>query len=143
MWWSPMVLRPGDQRGLALLEVLVAFVIAAAAVGVVFSGVLDGMRGAGRAARMQEGLSHARSHLAAIGHGQAMRAGETSGDDGGGFSYRLSVVPIAAIPPEGTVRLYAVRIVIGWTEAGQAREVSMVTQRVDAVRSGGPGGGGP
>jgi len=123
---------------LALLEVLVAFAIAAAAVGVVFSGVLDGMRGAGRAARMQEGLSHARSHLAAMGHGQAVRAGETSGDDGGGFSYRLSVVPIAAIPPEGAVQLYAVRIVIGWTEAGQAREVSLVTQRVGAMRGGAP-----
>ncbi len=121
-----------------MLEVLVAFVIAAAAVGVVFSGVLDGLRGAGRAARMQEALSHARSHLAAVGHGREVRAGEMSGEDGGGFSYRLSVAPVAAIPPEGAVQLYAVRIVIGWTEGGQGRQVSLVTQRVGAVRSGAP-----
>ena len=131
---SSMSRSPEGQRGLALLEVLVAFAIAAAAVGVVFSGVLDGLRGAGRAARLQEALSHARSHLAAVGHGQEMRAGEMSGEDGGGFSYRLSIAPIAAIPPEGAVQLYAVRIVIAWTEAGQGREVSLVTQRVGALR---------
>lgn len=118
------------ERGMALFEVLVAFVIAAAALGVMFSGVLDGLRGAGMAARTQEALSHARSHLAAIGHGQALRPGETGGDDGGGFAYRLSVVPVAALAPEGVVRLYQVRVTIGWSEGGRAREVTLATQRV-------------
>ena len=133
-----MVRSPGDERGLALLEVLIAFVIAAAAVGVVFSGVLDGLRGAGAAARMQEALSHARSHLAAIGHGQEIREGEISGDDGGGFTYRLAIAPIAAVAPEGAVRLYAVRIDIGWTQDGRARAVRLTTQRVAASRGGAP-----
>ena len=122
------------QSGLALLEVLVAFLIAAAALGVLYSGALDGLRGATAAARSEEALSHARSHLAALGHGQDIVAGESSGDDGGGFHYRLRIVPIASSAPAAEVTLYAIRITLSWTEAGRARSVSLDSQRLAGTR---------
>ena len=128
--------RASDQQGLALLEVLVAFVIAAAALGVLFSGTLDGLRGAGTAARMEEALSHARSHLAVLGHGQAIVAGESSGDDGGGFHHRLRIVPIASNTPTGDLTLYAVRITISWSEGGRERSVHLESERLARMTGG-------
>lgn len=119
-----------DENGLALLEVLVAFIIAAIALGVLFSGALDGLRGAGAAARTEEALSHARSHLAALGHGQDIVAGETTGDDGGGFQYRLRVVPAGSTAPAGDATLFAVRITMSWTEDGRTRTLSLESQRL-------------
>ena len=127
-----------NQQGLALLEVLVAFAIAAAALGVLFSGALDGLRGAGAAARTEEALSHARSHLAALGHGQDIVAGETSGDDGGGFHYRLRVVPAASTAPGGDLTLYAVRVTMSWAEDGRERTLNLESQRLATSRRGQP-----
>jgi len=126
--------RPRNESGLALLEVLVAFAIAAAALGVLFSGALDGLRGAHTAARLEEALSHARSHLAVLDHGQPITAGENSGDDGGGFHYRLRIAPIASTAPTGDLTLYAIRVTITWTEDGRSRSVSLDTQRLASTR---------
>ena len=126
--------RPHNDSGLALLEVLVAFAIAAAALGVLFSGALDGLRSAHTAARLEEALSHARSHLAVLDHGQPIVPGETSGDDGGGFHYRMRIAPIASATPAGDPTLYAIRITITWTEDGRARNVSLDTQRLASTR---------
>ncbi len=126
------------ERGLALLEVLVAFAIAAGALGVLFAGALDGLRGARAAAHTEEALSHARSHLAALGHGQDIVAGETSGDDGGGFHYRLRVIPAASTVPAGELTLYAVRVTITWAEDGRDRSLYLDSQRLAAARGARP-----
>ncbi len=126
------------ERGLALLEVLVAFAIAAGALGVLFSGALDGLRGARAAANTEEALSHARSHLAVLGHGQEIVAGETTGDDGGGFHYRLRVVPVASTAPGGDLTLYAVRVTISWNENGRERSLYLDSQRLAATRGAQP-----
>jgi general secretion pathway protein I len=124
------------DRGFTLLEVLVAFIIAALALGVLFQGLLTGLHGARAAGRHAEALSHARSHLAALGHGTTLVPGETEGDDGGGFRFRRSIVPVARAMPVGAVTLYAVRITISWSEGGTTRRVDLVTQRVAAGGSG-------
>jgi len=127
-----------DQAGLALLEVLVAFLIAAAALGVLYNGALDGLRGAVAAARTEEALSHARSRLAALGHGKDVVTGETSGDDGGGFHFHQRIVPVASTAPAGDLVLYAVRITLSWNEGGRARSVSLESQRLAGARGGRP-----
>ena len=131
-------MRRSGEQGLALLEVLVAFAIAAAGLGVLFSGALDGLRGASAAARTEEALSHARSHLAALGHGRDIVPGESSGDDGGGYHYRLRVVPAAALAPNGQASLYAVRVTMSWTEDGRPRSLSLDSQRLAPTRGGAP-----
>jgi general secretion pathway protein I len=122
------------QRGLALLEVLVSLAIAGLATAMLFSGAMDGLRGSKAAGRTQEALSHARSHLAALGHGRPLVAGETTTDDGGGFAVRLAVRPVASLMPETNATLYAVRVTVGWQVDGRDRQLALETMRVGAGR---------
>jgi general secretion pathway protein I len=125
------------QRGFTLLEVLVAFAIAAVALGVLVDGTLTGMRGARLAARQEEALSHARSRLAALGQGEDLTPGENSGDSGGGFSYRRRVSRVATTQAADTA-LYEISLSIGWVEDGRTRTVQLATRRIGPGSRGGP-----
>lgn len=80
--------------GFTLLEVLVAFVIAALAMGALLQGAGGGLQSTSVSGHYQEALSRARSRLAALGPSPAL--GEQGGDDGGGYRWRTSVVLLAA-----------------------------------------------
>jgi len=79
--------------GFTLIEVLVAFVIAALALSVLTQAGLDGIRGATLAARTQEAVARAQSHLAAIG--DAPQPGDRQGDEGDGFHWHVRIAPLA------------------------------------------------
>lgn len=130
------------QRGFTLLEVLVAFVIAAFALGVMIEASLGGLRAAATASRYQEALSLARSRLAAAGVG-SLADREQSGDDGHGFHWMvrirslgtvaLSPGPTAALAgksgPQAT--LYGITVTETWQDDGRDRLV-----RLDSARLG-------
>ena len=123
----------GGSAGFTLLEVLVAFIIAALAVGALLEGAAGGLRNARVAAHTQEAVARAQSRLAAVS--AALQAGEQSGDDGGGFLWRASVVPGAAVVvprQQGAERtvLYAVTVVVSWRLDGGSRQVVLGTQRL-------------
>ena len=118
--------------GFTLLEVLVAFLIAALALGVLFRAAVEGQTESGIAARYQEALSRARSHLAAEAAGPP-RAGDQSGDDGGGFRWRLRTVQLqeGAPTPNGPApALFAVGVAVSWAAGGRERSVQLDTRRV-------------
>jgi general secretion pathway protein I len=148
---------PAGQRGFTLLEVLIAFIIAALALGVMFNAVLGGLRASTEARRYQEAVSLARSHLAEITPATLGRR-ELQGDDGRGFGWHMRIVPAgsaalarspameAADAPVRQAMLYAVSVIEQWREDGGTRQV-----RLDSARLGpgpgaglgtGPGGGG-
>lgn len=126
------------ERGFALLEVLVAFVIAALALGGLLTAALDGLRATATAGQYEEALARARSHLAALGRGGPLLAGTQSGDDGGGFAWKSRVALLAAAPLGGgtaapRIGLYAIGVAISWSEAGRKRAVTLQSERLAPV----------
>jgi len=132
--------RRPDAGGFLLLEVLVAFVIAALALAVLFQGAVGGLRATAVAGRYEQAVARARSHLAAMG-GRASRLvpGVQSGDDGSGFRWEVQVTPLAAMtlpgPPSAQVLLDRVSVTESW---GAHRAVRLVTARLQEQASRGP-----
>ena len=94
-------MRPETGRGddgFTLLEVMIAFVIAALALSLLYQGATGGLRATASATRTEEAVSLAKSHLAAIGRGEGIAQQETSGEDGDGFSWHLHIQPIGDTP---------------------------------------------
>jgi hypothetical protein len=128
-----------------LLEVLVAFAIAALALAVLFHAGVSGVRLALATSHYDEAVARARSHLAMAVHAAPLEAGEWHGDDGGGYAWRLSVTPIAttsihtvsALARRGSadfgLTLYAVTVWIGWRDAAGARQVRIATEQIGEV----------
>jgi general secretion pathway protein I len=131
-----------------LLEVLVAFVIAALALGVMIEASLGGLRAAATAGRYEEALSLARSRLAAAGVG-SLAGREQSGDDGNGFHWMVRIRPLGtvalprasgnnpALKSQPQATLYGITVIETWQGNGRERQV-----RLDSARLGaGPAGG--
>ena len=126
------------QAGFTLLEVLVAFVIAALALGVLFQGAIEGLAAVRLADRSSEALSRARSHLAAVGHGIPLRAQTQQGEDGSGFSWSLSMRPLATAPliqnggdaqhPRRET-MFEVRVTESWDGPQGRRGVTLISRR--------------
>jgi general secretion pathway protein I len=134
--------RAHDERGFTLLEVLIAFVIAALALGVLFDAGLSALRATRAASHYEQAIARARSHLALAVHASPLVAGDWQGDDGGGFVWHLRVTPIAstavrpinAVTLRGSssfpVTLYAVNVGIAWRDGGTPREVRLDTEQI-------------
>ena len=131
-----MAARPA-AAGFTLLEVLIAFVIMALAVGVLLRGIGASLKATRVAGLYAEGLSRAQSHLEAItapGVGVVPRTEQ--GDEGYGFRWRVEVTPLAtatAVRQRGLdgggprVTLYAARVTESWTGAARG-SVTLATQ---------------
>ena len=136
------------EPGFTLLEVLVAFIIAALAMGVLFSMAGSSLRAVEVAGRYQEAISRARSHLVAVGaDGAALIAGIQQGDDGGGFRWALQVAEIAvgAVPTASPASpltsaqaprpaLYRITVSESWAEGGHTQTVQLQTERVSVAQ---------
>lgn len=135
--------RPAAQSGFTLFEVMVAFVIAALALGVLFAGGLAGLRTAKIADGYGDALSRARSRIAAIVAPQPL---DTSGDDGGGFRFHLRITQAGIVSPAQNdapgqpasqsatrVGLYDIAVTVSWHGDGGDRQVVLATQRLGLV----------
>ena len=135
------------QAGFTLLEVLIAFAIAALAIGILFRGTVSGLDATAVAAKYDEAISLARSHLAAIGHGAGIAPQSTSGADGDGFTWHLRIRQVATrsltlgeqdrandVKPSHAI-LYDVSITESWREGGRERQVTLATRRFDVHAS--------
>jgi general secretion pathway protein I len=133
-------MRRRDARGFTLLEVLVAFVIAALALGVLFRGALDGLTSTRVATRYEEAVARARSHLAAATV-TSLVPSDTEGDDGGGFHWHLRVTQMGRAEPQRLgngpprdpgVVLYGVTVAVSWKADGHTRAVELTTEALGA-----------
>jgi len=132
-----------NQAGFTLLEVIVAFTIAALGLSLMYQGIAGGLASSTGAARIQMAVSLARSHLAAIGHGEAVTPQTTSGVDGDGYNWSLNVRPLATrqlslsdsdrandTKPTAAI-LYDIAVTETWTDGRHKRGVTLHTRRLD------------
>jgi len=131
-----------SEQGFLLLEVIIAFVIAAIALAVLYHAGAAGLRSTAAAAHYEQAVARARSHLTLADHASPLMAGDWSGDDGGGYFWHLRVTPIAST----TVRpitalalarsanfpltLYAITVWITWHDIGATRVVRLTTEEI-------------
>ena len=132
---APRAHANAATRGFALLEVLVAFVIAALALGGLLAAALEGLGATATAGAYEEAVARARSHLAAIGRSGPLLAGTQRGDDGGGFAWQSRIALLASTQPAGAdggplLGLYAVSVTIAWHAGRRERAVTLQTERV-------------
>ena len=140
--------NPAHPGGFTLLEVLVAFVIAALALAVLYSGGIEGLLTTRTATRRDEAVARAAARLEAMCHGARLAPGRQSGDDGSGFSWRSQVqVAESAILPRGSadeprpplrLTLFSVGVTVSWPGGLRGHEVSLQT-RCLAAAPGPPG----
>ena len=135
--------RPPQANGFTLLEVLVAVAIAALAFVGLFQAASGGLFAADTAARAEEAVQRAQSHLAAVGRDAALVQGEFTDDDGGGYRWRLRVQPVASrqvLAPNGnsaaTSTLFDVEVTILWPGRDGDRSVALRTLRLGAAAGG-------
>ncbi len=127
---------------------MIAFAIAALALGAFYSGVAGGVRTSGVAAHYEAALARAQSRLATIGGGARLIPGETSGDDGGGYTWRVQIrqtasAPFAGLPPDAArtaprAALFALDVTIAWNMDGGERRVTLGTARLLGIPAAAP-----
>lgn len=108
------------QSGFTILEVLVAFLVAALLLGVILSGFSTGLSSLARADRMSQAALVAQSRLAELGVLEPLQEGEVSGRDEQHNDYRWQVIvqPFDweygdALSQQNTI-LYKVDIEVFW-----------------------------
>jgi general secretion pathway protein I len=133
--------------GFTLLEVLIALAIAGLSLVLLFRAGADGLVAVDTARRAEEAVQRAQSHLAALGNQGTLTAGETEGDDGGGYRWRVRVNPVAAWPAASIgsggnrsgaagpypLTLYDVEVAVVWRGRHHDRSVVLKTQRLTAM----------
>jgi general secretion pathway protein I len=141
-------------RGFTLLEIMLAFALLAAGIGLLLGIQSGGLRQVRTSAEVGEASLHAQSLLDSLGVVEPLRAGTNAGEfDGGRYRWRLEIteieeaeaaevdaeaVPVAPGPvPEigpalasaSAPRLYRVVLDIAWGSEGDGRQLRYVTLR--------------
>ena len=123
------------DAGFTLLEVIVATAIAALALVALFQAGSAGLLTVGEATRVEAAVDRAQSHLAEFADTGAIAPGESEGDDGDGYRWRLTARPIASPPPGASEtrappRLYDIAVTISWGAGRHQRSVVLETERI-------------
>jgi general secretion pathway protein I len=136
------------QRGFSLLEVMLAFVLLAVALGILFAILGGGLNQVRNAADATEATLHAQSLLDELGVLAPIEPGRQQGEsDDGRFRWTLEITeaedpaPVEAVDPDaapeetvglqpaGAPVLYRVQLDIGWGEDHYARSLRFATLR--------------
>lgn len=117
--------RPGEESGLTLLEVLVAFVILAVAMTTVMRVFSTGLEGTRRAERANLAAALAEAKMAAVGVLIPVRAGRLDGIEDNGYSWEVNIEPhreagIGVTQP--ATEAMHVRVEVRWPGARGATE---------------------
>ena len=122
-------------RGFSLLEVLVAFIILAMALGVIMRIFSGGLGNIGAAEHYSQAVAIAELKLAAIGVESPLTEGENTGTEEHGYTWRTSVhryeagaQPVEAAAP--LIDLFQVEVTVNWDDTTtKPRSLRFVTLR--------------
>ena len=112
---------PQRQTGFTLLEVLVAFVLAAIGIVALMQAFAGGLRNLGKMDEFVMAAMVAESRLAEVGILYPVAVGEMEGvEEGDKYHWRISVSPCAdpdglAVMPEQSPGLYLVEVEVSWS----------------------------
>lgn len=128
------------HRGFTLMEILVAFVVLGAAVGVLYRTFSAGLRNVDAVAGYSEAIAVAEAKLTGVGLEQPLQEGEESGaTEDKRFNWQITVRPYtppgsAAEQPGGFVsphQLLRATVTVTWNERGDhKRTVELSTVRM-------------
>jgi general secretion pathway protein I len=121
---------PGE--GFTLVEVLVALVILALALGSCFGVLSAGTAQAERAGREQAALSLGQSTLERVGSDIPLSAGSVAGTTQDGYAWAVSIAPRGNADGRlpGTFIGFDTTITVSWQERGAQRSLSIQTLRL-------------
>src|SRR5215471_3202248 len=129
-------------NGFTLFEVVVALAIAGLVLVGFFRAGSGGLLSVDTAAKVEEAVQRAQSHLAALGRDAALGVGDFTGDDGAGYRWTLRIRPLSARQSLGqdgvspvTTTLFSVEVGISWPARGGERSVVLTTLRLGAGES--------
>ena len=134
------------QRGFTLLEVMLAFVLLAAALGLLLGMLSRGLRQVTQSQGESEATLYAQSLVDQMGALEPIHPGRSDGDFGGGrYHYQLEISEIpdpAATPPApdstpagnaqkpiGAPVLYRIALEVSWGAAEPAQRLRFLTLR--------------
>lgn len=131
-------------RGFTLLEVMLAFVLLAAAMGLLIAMLSNGLRQVQQAQNATEATLYAQSLLDTLGVLEPIEAGQREGDfDDGRYHYQLeiaettdpaprTITPVAMEPAKeaNPPKLYRIALTVTWGGNLPAQRLSFVTLRL-------------
>lgn len=120
--------RASGQRGLTLLELLVAFAIMALALGMLYRAMGGNARSAGDIDRYQQAVVLAESLLSL--RDDVPARGWNQAGESAGFQWNITSVPFdTGVEGPAIPRLHEVGISITWSDGLQARSLALTTLR--------------
>lgn len=133
-----------QQLGFTLIEVLVAFMILAMSLSVIFRIFSGGLHNVAISEDYAQAMLVAEAQLASAGLDEPLLDGVTAGEWDTRFRWQRVVEPYRpweqdkalAVP----LQAYRVTISVDWSDAGQTRQVTLSSVRlVQPIRTGGKG----
>ena len=127
--------KQASERGFTLIEILVAFVIVALALGALLQVFATGLRSSSAAETYTIAALLADSKLAGMGIVEPLEEGDQSGEFDNGVRWATTVrADGSGVPPlaPAASRAFGVSVAVRWGGAGRERSVSLVTLRLMA-----------
>jgi general secretion pathway protein I len=119
--------------GFTLVEVLVAFAVAALGLATLFQIFAVGLRNADASEAYARAVMYAETRLAAVGIEQELQPGENGGDLDDGYRWRVVVEPYREDDMNAAVEVFAISVTVSWGGQGAAaRALTLQTLRLGA-----------
>jgi len=138
------MLASRQQRGFTLIEILVAFMILAMSLTVIFRIFSGGLRNVALSEDYARAVLVAESHLSTVGISEPLERGVTSGEWGERFRWQRVIEHYQPWEQEkeltAPLLAYRVSVNVDWEHAGRTRQITLNSVRLKQVEQTGKRG---